>query len=239
MKKNEGFEFIPKKWLGDAHIIAMDWDARAMHLHLMALAWQKEPRGYMLCDDDLIRKLLSNPEINDWNNRLKPQIFAAWEKTMFNDNGIERVYWVQLGLVSTYKKATTTNTTVATPKTPRKKKVTLIELEENGPFDGFALESLAKLNPKTTILYTPSSKEEFSNIWTIGVDLLVKHGEEAKSARGVISRWIKKYGAPDVAAVIAEQSLKNIQPAHIISFLVKILEERTISKKPAKATVAL
>lgn len=241
MKKNEGFEFIPKKWLGDAHIMAMDWDSRAMHLHLMAIAWQKEPRGYLVDDEQIIRKLLSNPNIDDWNNRIKSQIFAAWEKAILMEDGIERIYWVQPGLVSTYKKAVDTEIIATTPvvKATRKKKVKLEELQENGPFDGCSLESLAKLNAKTTILFKPSTKEESSNIWSLGVELLSKHGEDPKKARGVLSLWIKKYGAPEVAAVIAELSVKHIQPAHIISFVVKILEERVVSKKPGKVSVSL
>ena len=237
MKKNEGFEFIPKKWLGDAHIMAMDWDSRAMHLHLMAIAWQKEPRGYIIDDDNIIRKLLSNPDKEDWTNRIQPQIFAAWKKTILIENNIEKIYWVQPGLVSTNNKLTQVNLPIN--KVTRTKKIKLEELEENGPFDGFTLSSLSKMNPKTTILFTPSTKEISSTIWTLGVTLLTKNGENEKSARGVISRWIKKYGANDVASVIAEMSLKNIQPANIISFLTKILESRVVAKKPAKVSVSL
>lgn len=238
MKKNEGFEFIPKKWLGDAHVIAMDWDCRAMHLHLMAIAWQKEPRGYLVDDDKIIQKLLSIQDIEDWVNRIKPQIFAAWEKTFILVDNIERIYWVQPGLVSTFKKITSVKDSSA-PKVIKKRKVKLEELEENSPFDGFPLSSLARLSPKTTILFVPSTKEQNSNIWTLGVTLLTKNGEEEKSARGVLSRWIKKYGANEVATVIAEMSIKNIQPANIISFLTKILEDRIRNKKPNKVSVSL
>lgn len=238
MKKNEGFEFIPKKWLGDAHIMAMDWDCRAMHLHLMAIAWQKEPRGYLIDDEKIIKKLLSIQDDKDWEERIKPQIFAAWNKTYLLENDIEKIYWVQTGLVSTFKK-------ISLPKNDRlvkvvrQKKIKLEELEENGPFDGFVLANLAKMTPKTTILFVPSSKEQNSNIWSLGVNLLTKNGENEKIARGVLSRWIKKYSANDVATVIAEMSIKNVQPANIISFLTKILEDRVVSKKPTKVSVSL
>lgn len=238
MKKNEGFEFIPKKWLGDAHVMAMDWDCRAMHLHLMAIAWQKEPRGYIIDDETIIRKLLSNPDIEDWKKRIQPQIFAAWKKTVIVENNIEKVYWLQPGLISTNNKISN-NDIVEKVKTPRVKKVKLEELEENGPFDGFSLSSIIKLSPKTTILFIPSTKEQSANIWSLGVELLTKNGENEKSARGVLSRWIKKYGSNDVASVIAELSIKNIQPANIISFTTKILEDRTAPKKIAKVSVSL
>ena len=95
MKKEEGFYFIPKKWLGDASVIAMDWDCKGMHLHLMAIAWQQEPKGHLIDDDKIIRKLLSNPDIKDWEERIKPQIFSAWKQKTLNIDNNERVYWYQ------------------------------------------------------------------------------------------------------------------------------------------------
>ena len=58
MKKDEGFYFIPKKWLGDANVISMDWDCKGMHLHLMAIAWQQPLQGYIIDDENLILKVL-------------------------------------------------------------------------------------------------------------------------------------------------------------------------------------
>ena len=74
-KQQEGFYFNPKKWLGDSKILLMDWDCRGMHLHFMAISWGNDPQGYILNDDLFLRKLISNPDIDDWNNRIKKQIY--------------------------------------------------------------------------------------------------------------------------------------------------------------------
>jgi hypothetical protein len=243
MKKNEGFEFIPKKWLGDAHIMSMDWDCRGMHLHLIAVSWQKEPQGYLIDDDELIQKLLSNPDKKDWETRIKPQIFAAWEKTVVLENNIERVYWVQPGILDTKAKkdlmlSNNTEKPVTPPRKRKSKAAPLIEME-NSPYDGFSLSSLAKMNPKTTILFTPSTTEQSTTIWTIGAQYLIAHGIEEKNSRGLLAKWIKKYGSPEVAKVIAQLSLNNYQPADVVSYVTKILETTTTIKQPKKATVAL
>jgi hypothetical protein len=69
------FQFYPKQWLGDDRILEMDWDARAMHLHLMCVAWQQSPPGTLPADERRVRRLLGNPK--DWA-RLGPQILSAW-----------------------------------------------------------------------------------------------------------------------------------------------------------------
>ena len=53
MKKDIGFYFIPKKWLGDATILTMDWDCKAMHFHLMCIAAQQEKQGYLIDDENI------------------------------------------------------------------------------------------------------------------------------------------------------------------------------------------
>lgn len=244
MKKDDGFIFIPKKWLGDAYIMAMDWDCKAMHLHLMALSWQKEPKGHLLDDDQLIRKLIQNPEENDWKNRIKPQIFKAWDKTIIKDEaGIEKVYWVQPALVQSYLKLNSSENesiNIANTQKPKAKikKTKLIEIE-NPLFDGFNLASIAKMSTKVTILYKQSSVEQSQSIWTLGAEYLIKHGVAEKSARGILAKWIKKYSAVDVASVMAELSIKNSQPADVISFVTKILEDKTIIRKPKAVTMVL
>ncbi len=238
MKKEDGFIFVPKKWLGDAYVMAMDWDCRAMHLHLMALSWQKEPKGYLIDDETLLKKLLQNPNEQDWQQRIKPQIFAAWEKTILTDElGLEKVYWVQPALVNSYKKLIVSDEPKPTPK-KRTKKTVLVEIE-NPLFDGFNLASIAKLNSKVTILFKPSSTENNNSIWKLGAEYLVKHGVNEKSARGLLARWIKKYGTNDVAKIMAELSISHTQPADVISYVTKILEDSTIIKAPKKVTMVL
>jgi uncharacterized protein YdaU (DUF1376 family) len=91
--KAPAFQFYPKQWLGDDKVLAMDWDARAMHMHLMCIAWQQTPPCTLPDDDDMIRRWLGNPK--KWK-LLKNQILSAWKM----DDG----RWVQSGLLEQFKK---------------------------------------------------------------------------------------------------------------------------------------
>lgn len=242
MKKNEGFEFLPKKWLGDTHILSMDWDVRGMHITLIALSWQKEPQGYLLNDETIIKKLLGNPDDNDWQNRIKPQLLKAWEITVLkNENGIDETYWVQSGVLDTVAKKKIKDSgenLIPSTRKPRRKKVELLDTDEP-LFEGFSLASIIKSNPKTTILLKPSTEEETFNIWNIGTQYLMKNGLEKRNATSLLARWAKKYSKEEVAKTMAELSLKNSQPIDVISFVTSILEKNVGSKKPRIATVAL
>jgi hypothetical protein len=50
-----------KQYLGDNKVLAMDWDARGMHVHLLMLSIQEEPPGTIPADDAAIRRWLSLP----------------------------------------------------------------------------------------------------------------------------------------------------------------------------------
>lgn len=91
--KSPAFQFYPKQYLGDDNVMLMDWDARAMHLHFMCIAWQQENPCTLPDDDELLRKWVWNPP--DWD-RLKKQIFRAWK--------LKDGYWVQEGLLREYVK---------------------------------------------------------------------------------------------------------------------------------------
>ncbi len=226
MKKEDGFYFIPKKWLGDASVLAMDWDCKGMHLHLMAIAWQQDLKGYLLDDENLIRKLLGNPELSDWENRIKPQIFAAWKKKLVKTDKIERQYWYQPGMAKTLaEKETSLSETTATVKKPRKKKEELIEVE-NPNFEGFNLESLLTDKNTATILHEKSNEEERQTIWTIGVQLVKKQGDSEAKTRGFLARLIKDYGDKAVAHAVAQLSLKQVSPAEVHSYLIGILKKQ-------------
>lgn len=93
MSKSPAFQFYPKQWLGDNNVILMDWDARAMHLHLMCIAWQMEIPCTLPDDDEILQKFVGNP--NGWE-RLKKQIFRAWRL----ENGL----WIQDGLAREHQK---------------------------------------------------------------------------------------------------------------------------------------
>lgn len=238
MKIEDGFYFIPKKWLGDANIIAMDWDCKGMHLHLMAIAWQQPLKGHLIDDENLIRKLLGNPEISDWENRIKPQIFSAWKKKIVKDGNVERQYWYQPGLIKLTNEKSNPSQTV---KTPRKKKIELIEIE-NPEFEGFSLESLLKSKPTATILHEQSNADERQTIWTIGVQLVTKQGESEAKARAFLAKLIKDYGDKAVAGAVAQLSLKQISPAEVHSYLIGILKKQQDGsniKKTGRGSVSL
>lgn len=89
MNKSPAFQFYPKDYLSDPKVIAMDWDARGMHVHCMCIAWGLQPECRLPDDDDYLWRLVGKPE--GWD-RLKPQIFRAW---VLEDDG----FWVQKRLL--------------------------------------------------------------------------------------------------------------------------------------------
>lgn len=227
MSNKNGFYFLPKKWLGDANIIAMDWDCKSMHLHLMCIAWQQEPQGYLLDDENLLKKILGNPTEEDWNNRIKPQVFSSWKSTILELNGVKRKYWYQPGLLKNNENNETTK-----PKKTRSKKVDNLVEFDNPDFIGFSLESILKAKPTATILHESSTEEERHSIWTIGVQILSKQDGNQSKARAFLAKLIKEYGDKSVAEAVAQLSLKQISPVEIQSYLVGILrKQQNIEKK--------
>lgn len=91
--KPPAFQFYPKQWLGDDKVLAMSWCARAMHMHLMCIAWQQEPPCTIPNDDDLIKRWLQNPK--NWHS-VKNEIFAAWI--------LDGERWLQRGLLEIYER---------------------------------------------------------------------------------------------------------------------------------------
>ena len=242
--KHDGFYFIPKKWLGDSNIIAMDWDCRGMHLHLMAIAWQQQPKGYLLDDEVLIRKLLGNPPIEDWENRIKPQIFSAWKIKLLDDgNGVKRRYWYQPGIIKTLQSQTQSQIEQENKTKRRSKKLESKELIEfeNPEFIGFNLESILNFKPSATILYEHASQEQKNTIWNIGVQLLSRYGQPETKSRSFLAKLVKEYGAKPVAEAIAQLSISNSLPVEIHSYLIGILkkQQETEKKKTGRGFVAL
>ncbi len=78
MGKSPAFQFYPRDWLGDPEIMLMDWDAKAMHLHCICIAWLHTDACALPDDDALLCKWLNIQNDADWVERLKPQIFSAW-----------------------------------------------------------------------------------------------------------------------------------------------------------------
>ena len=76
----------------------MEWDARAMHFHLLMMSIQEEPAGSLPNDMDAIRRWLTLPSGSVDSDRIwrrvKPQIFAAWslrDDRWFNSGMVETV----------------------------------------------------------------------------------------------------------------------------------------------------
>ena len=98
-----GFKFLPHKWLSDQKVLAMDWDCRAMHLHLICIAWQNEPQGTIPDNDQLIVKWLNINLNDDYHQRIKKQIFNAWIKDKENN------LWIQKGIRKNIKQTENIN----------------------------------------------------------------------------------------------------------------------------------
>jgi uncharacterized protein YdaU (DUF1376 family) len=80
MNKSPAFQFYPRDWLGDPEIMLMEWDARAMHMHLICIAWTSSDACSVPDDDNILMRWLHVSDLDDWVKRLKPQIFNAWKK---------------------------------------------------------------------------------------------------------------------------------------------------------------
>lgn len=241
MKKEIGFYFIPKKWLGDATVLTMDWDCKAMHFHLMCIAAQQEKQGYLVDDDNIFRRLLGNPDINDWNNRIKQQVFSAWKQKIIKENGRQITYWYQPGLLKSL-----TDSDINVPVKKTKKKTEFLEFSElESQNEGFNLKNLLKLKPQQTVLYEKpeeATKEEKTSIWTLGVELLSSQENDEKKIRGFLARQIKQYGDKVVAQAIAQISISGSKPADIFSYLVgtiKKIKDDVPVKKTGKGSVSL
>jgi hypothetical protein len=81
-EKAPAFQWYPKQYLGDDKVLAMEWDARGMHVHLLNLSWQQEPVGSIPDDIGTLRRWLGLPSGSAdadrvWA-RVWPQIMPAW-----------------------------------------------------------------------------------------------------------------------------------------------------------------
>lgn len=227
MQNNESFLFSPYKWLGDSNIIRMDWDCRAMHLHLICIAWQEDNKGYILNDDTLLKKLLNNPDVKDWEERIKPQIIKAWKfkKILVQGKETEYIYHPELiKNLSLSSSSSTTNLKTTSKKAKNNKTIHY----------GFQLEKILNVNEKQTILYEKpieATKEEKNSIWTMGVKILINNGHNEQKARGFLARLIKQYGDKNVAGAIAQLSINKFDPVDIFSYLTGILNKDQSIKK--------
>lgn len=100
MARPPSIQWNHKQWLGDNKVLAMDWDATAMHFHLLMMSIQEEPAGSIPNDVGQIRRWLRLPSGQSDSDRVwarvQPQIFAAW---MLQDGR-----WFNPGMVATFER---------------------------------------------------------------------------------------------------------------------------------------
>lgn len=219
----------PKKWLGDNKILKMDWDVKAMHFHLMLLAWQNDPQG-CIESKDLGRYLALDMQSEDWKHRISPQLLTVWQKkTLKNTFEQEVEFYVQSGLLKEIEKQNK-------PVTTRTKKTTNTVKKETTPLQegeqGFVL--LDVLNDSVEVkeeITQQQQKENSITIWTIGVDLLSDEHFSAPRARAFLAKLAKEYGAIELAGAIAQMNLQKNTPVDAKSYLVSILKNG-VNNKP-------
>lgn len=223
----------PKKWLGDNKILKMDWDVKAMHFHLMLLAWQNEPQGYIEAQD--LGKYLSTDLTSlDWKSRILPQLSTVWQKkTLKNAFEQEIHYYLQPGLLKEIEKQNK-------PKPVRAKKIKTQEstVDTVSPEalesieKGFKLLDILDSDKPQPTLSEEQIKQNNATIWTLGIQLLSDETFSAVKARGFLAKLAKEYGQEKLAMAIAQIHLKKTNPVDAKSYLVSMLKNGVIVKKP-------
>lgn len=256
----EGFYFNVKQWLGDDAVLLMDWDARAMHLQLMCLAWQQDPPGCLPADERILRRWVGNPTQQDWEERLKPQISRAWK--------LQDGQWIQEGLLREWERQASNSQKRRAAANARWDKGRGGDAALSGetapgaragkakplapdPFldsvlgrdgeplanedSGFNLSSVLKEN---AIFFEQASAEERASIWSVGVKLLKHDAFDDNKARAYLGKLISELGEKRVAEAIAQLSLKALPPADGKSYLIGILKGEA-NRRKGRGRVAL
>jgi len=234
----EGFHFNVKQWLGDDAILLMDWDVRAMHLHLMCIAWQKSPPGKLPNDERFLKKWLGNPNDEDWANRIKPQLFQGWrlaDDTLIQD-GLARE-WERQASNSEKRRAAAH---ARWKKDPEHQTQTTLLISSDGepilsPESGIILSTLLK---DSSSLREEATAEDRVSIWSVGIKLLKHEGFSEDKVRSYLGKLIQEHGEKVVAEAVASLSLKPISPADAKSYLIGILRSEG-SKRKGRGRVAL
>jgi len=154
MARPPAIQWYYKQWLGDNKVLAMDWDARGMHFHLLMISIQEEPSGSLPNDMDAIRRWLSLPsgsvDADRIWRRVKPQIFAAWS--------LQDDRWFNSGMVETmerqqrYKERYDVSTKTVSNTKKKKSKINEFQsslFQENPSADGLEVlvEEIGHLHP--------------------------------------------------------------------------------------------
>lgn len=246
----DGFFFNVKQWLGDDAILLMDWDVRAMHFHLMCIAWQQDEPGVLAADENILKKWIGSPTQDDWNKRIKPQIARSWKVA----DGL----WIQEGLRREWARQSNTSEKRRAAAAARWDKGrpgdksdqadpqsdgVLHSLQNGEPAiseggegsEGFNLKSVIK---QAASVFEPCSLEERASIWSIGVSLLKHEGFDEGKTRSFLAKAIHENGEKKVAEAIAQLSLKPLMPVDAKSYLMGILKKETVKRK-GRGKVAL
>lgn len=220
----------PKKWLGDNKILKMDWDVKAMHFHLMLLAWQNEPQGCIEVKD-LGKYLALDMQSEDWRQRISPQLLTVWQKkTLKNHLDQEVDFYVQSGLLKEIEKQSKPTTTRTKKAAITAKKQDNTTPEQDGE-QGFVLLDVLHESVEIKEEITQQQQKENSiTIWTIGVDLLRDEHFSAPRARAFLAKLAKEYGSIELAGAIAQMNLKKNTPVDAKSYLVSILKNGVNTK---------
>lgn len=232
----DGFYFNVKQWLGDDAILLMDWDVRAMHLHLMCLAWQQDQPGALPGDEALLRRWAGGVDREEWDSRIRPQILRAWK--------IIDGFWVQEGLVREWERQSSNSkkrqaAARARWDKPKSDGDPLPPAATPSPAspepEGFRLSELLR---ESSLFREEASSSERSTIWSVGVDLIRHDGFEESKARALLGKIIHAYGEKTVAEAIAQLALRRLPPADAKSYLMGMLKSEK-SRGKRRGSVAL
>lgn len=201
----------PKKWLGDNKIMKMDWDVKAMHFHLMLVAWQNTPQAHLETDDSILVKYLGIAISADWHERIKPQLLTVWQR--HTHEGSE--YYVQTGLLKEITKQNTPR------KTVKKQPV------EN---DGFNLLDMIAEDKEDIAKSKEDLKKDTATIWGTGIEILVTEEFNAAKARVFLGKLAKEYGAHTLASAITQIKSQKVNPVESRSYLVSVLRNAGYKK---------
>lgn len=230
----------PKKWLGDNKILKMDWDVRGMHFHLMLLAWQNFPQGAIEADEKLLARFLNtDSSADDWKNRIRPQLLSVWtKKTLPNEAGEPTEYYVQPGLIKEVEKQNKPKKTTKAPVA--KKSIPVAEDAINSGFDLLDIfkeelspEEKAELEAKK-LEESVQRQQDSMTIWKLGAQLLVGDSMTETKARAFLGKLAKEYGANNLAAAIAQITVKKTNPVEAKSYLVSLLKNQQVPKQNFK-----
>lgn len=222
--KKDNFIFDPKKWLGDASILNMDWDVRGMHIHLMCYAAQQKIKGHLIYDESIICKVL-NITKEEWVNRIKNQILCSWKIVEIEDENGSIVYIKQNGLVETFSE-----TQKPKKQTTRKKPIE-DNAKNSNDFTKFYTD------PNSPLVAQPVTQEERNTIWTIGIKLLKEQNMSEQKARAFLGKIIKQHGEKNVANCLAQLSIIKYDPAQVQSYIIGMLSKN--GKKTNRGSVSL